>query len=945
MNVEARLRAFAAVARQRSFSRAAQELYVSQPAVSKHVASLEAELGLQLVVRGRREATLTTAGELLADYVLRAEALLANAGRALAAGKDGASGTLSLAASGVPGTYLLPELLGRFVEEHPGVVVDFQLSTSGGALELVRAHRAELAVVGGFVVPPELESESLVDDEVVLIGPPALAGRRLRARDLEGLTWISREEGSATRAAVEAARWEIGLHAVRALELPSWEAVKRAVASGAGIAAISRVAIDLELRTGVLAVLDVPRWQVTRTISVVTARDVPLTPAAARFLDLVRSSFADGDELAPNSNLPAPATPLVGRVAELDALVSLLRGRSRLVTALGPGGTGKTRLALEAASLLVDDFRDGVFLVDLTPLRDAELVVHAIGRVLGLPEADDVRERLRSRRLLLVLDNFEQVAAAATDVAGLIAACPRLGVLVTSRVPLRVEAERMFEVPPLPESDAVALFVDRALAVEPEFVDDGSVAELCRRLDGLPLAVELAAARVRTFPPAEVLSRIEEALSLLVGGRRDAPSRQRTLRGAIAWSVDLLDPAEHRLFAQLGVFASGCTTDAAAAVCGADEAGLSSLVEASLLRRRADGSRWTMLETVREYAAEQLAASPERTDVERRHVEWLTRLAAEVQRHARGPEEKPWLNRMALELDEVRVALARALESGGDHAAALTLAAALEAFWTRRRLEAEGVRTLDALLPFRDQVPEPVAVGALASAARLALDLRDVERGRPWAEEAERLARASGDGEGLAWALHCLGQAAAIEGDHAEARVRLLESSRLFVDLGLTAPAAGRLTYLADLEWRSGDHEAARAALDRAAELYAAAGDRFGVASCRHGCGDLALDRGDDMSARVLYAEALEAMVDSGSDVDLAYCFGGLAAVAARGGRLADAGRLWGAVERIEGELGQALNETERAVYTTSLGERRRADVAAGRSLSIAEAVELARSV
>ena len=945
MNVEARLRAFAAVARQRSFSRAAEELFVSQPAVSKHVASLEAELGTQLVVRGRRGATLTPAGELLADYVLRAEALLANAARALAAGEDGASGTLSLAASGIPGTYLLPELLGRFAEEHPGVVVDFQLSTSGGALELVRAHRAELAVVGGFVVPPELESESLVDDEVVLVGPPALAGRRLRARELEGLTWISREEGSATRAAVEAARWEIGLHAVRALELPSWEAVKRAVASGAGIAAISRVAIDLELRAGVLAVLDVPRWQVTRTISVVTARDVPLTPPAARFLDLVRSSFADGDELAPNSNLPAPATPLVGRVAELETLVSLLRrGRSRLVTALGPGGTGKTRLALEAGSRLVDDFRDGVFLVDLTPLRDAELVVPAIGRVLGLAEADDVHERLRPRRLLLVLDNFEQVATAAGGVAALVAACPRLAVLVTSRVPLRVEGERTFDVPPLPEDDAVALFVDRALAVEPEFVDDGSVAGLCRRLDGLPLAVELAAARVRTFPPVEVLGRIDEALSLLVGGRRDAPSRQRTLRGAIAWSVDLLDPAEQRVFARLGVFASGCTADAAAAVCGADEAHLVSLVEASLLRGRADGSRWTMLETVREYAAELLAASPERTDVERRHVDWLTRLAADVQQHARGPEQKPWLDRMALELDEVRVALARALD-GGDRVAGLTLAAALEAFWTRGRLEAEGVRSLEALLPFRDQAPEPVAVAALASAARLALDLGDVERGRPWAEEAERLARASGDRELLAWSLHCLGQAAAIEGDHAEARGSLLESSRLFADLGLTAPAAGRLTYLADLEWGSGDHEAARAALERAAELYATAGDRFGVASCRHGCGDLALDQGDDASARVSYAEALEAMVDSGSEIDLAYCFGGLAAVAARCGRLADAGRLWGAVERIEGELGQALNETERAVYTASLGDRRRADVAGGRSLTTDEAVQLARSV
>jgi LysR family transcriptional regulator, transcriptional activator of the cysJI operon len=291
MNLEARLRAFAAVARAGSFSRAAKALYVSQPAVSKHVASLESELGSQLVVRARGGATLTPAGQVLADYVLRAEALLANARRALAAGADAQIGTLSLAASGIPGTYLLPKVLARFHEEHPGVEIDFQLSTSGGALELVRSHAVELAVVGGMTVPAELESDPLVEDEVVLVGPLALAGRRLTAKELEGLTWISREEGSATRGAVEAARWQVGLRAVRTLELPSWEAVKLAVASGAGIAAISRFALERELEAGTLAVLDVARWRLDRTIAVVTARDVPLTPPAARFVALVHATF------------------------------------------------------------------------------------------------------------------------------------------------------------------------------------------------------------------------------------------------------------------------------------------------------------------------------------------------------------------------------------------------------------------------------------------------------------------------------------------------------------------------------------------------------------------------------------------------------------------------------------------------------------------------------
>jgi DNA-binding transcriptional LysR family regulator len=288
MQLEARLRAFAAVARTRSFSHAAAALYVSQPAVSKHVASLEAELGMQLVRRRRTGTTLTPAGEVLADYVLRAEALLGNAKRALASGGDAEVGTLALAASGVPGTYVLPEVVASFHERHPAVEIDFRLSTSGGTLELVRAHAVELGVVGGLVVPPELEAEPLLEDEVVLAGPPGLGGRRLAPKDLEGLTWVSREEGSATRASVEAARWQMGLQAVRSLELPAWEAVKRAVARGAGISAISRLAIETEVEEGRLVVLDVPRWRLTRTISLVTAREVPLTPPAARFVELLR---------------------------------------------------------------------------------------------------------------------------------------------------------------------------------------------------------------------------------------------------------------------------------------------------------------------------------------------------------------------------------------------------------------------------------------------------------------------------------------------------------------------------------------------------------------------------------------------------------------------------------------------------------------------------------
>jgi DNA-binding transcriptional LysR family regulator len=288
MDVEPRLRAFSAVVRRGSFSRAADELYISQPAISKHVAALERELGVLLVQRGRAGAVLTEQGERLADYVLRAEALLANARRAVA---DPSSGTLSVAASGIPGTYLLPPILAQFATEHPGVQLDLRLSTSGGALELVRAHTSELGVVGGLQAPPELVSESLTEDEVLLVGPPKLAGRRLRTAELEELVWISREEGSATRASLEAALWQIGVTPRRRLQLDSWEAVKLAVASGLGVAAVSRFALERELADGALMVLDVPRWRVRRTIAAVYARDVPLTPPSERFLAALRAAF------------------------------------------------------------------------------------------------------------------------------------------------------------------------------------------------------------------------------------------------------------------------------------------------------------------------------------------------------------------------------------------------------------------------------------------------------------------------------------------------------------------------------------------------------------------------------------------------------------------------------------------------------------------------------
>jgi DNA-binding transcriptional LysR family regulator len=286
MELEARLRAFAALARTHSFSRAARELSVTQPAISKHISALEDELATTLVVRTRFGATLTPEGKVLADYVLRAEALLDHAKQALAVGIDADHGTLTVAASPVPATYLLPEVLADFEDRHPAVAIEVRVTPPADAVELVRTHRAELAVVSAVEPPPELHSEPLVEDEIVIVGPPSLASRTLRAGDLQGLTWVVPDAHAADRAAEYAAR--AGIRTIHTLAVPGWEAAKRAVARGAGVTAISRMALDTELRAGVLALLDVPAWRQAHNVTLITVRDVSLTRPAADFADALR---------------------------------------------------------------------------------------------------------------------------------------------------------------------------------------------------------------------------------------------------------------------------------------------------------------------------------------------------------------------------------------------------------------------------------------------------------------------------------------------------------------------------------------------------------------------------------------------------------------------------------------------------------------------------------
>ena len=466
-----------------------------------------------------------------------------------------------------------------------------------------------------------------------------------------------------------------------------------------------------------------------------------------------------------NTNLPRPASSFVGREREVAETTALLQDGARLLTLTGPGGSGKTRLAIEAAAELVPQFKAGVFWVGLATLRDPGLVADTIAQTLGAK--DSLEEHIGERELLLLLDNLEQVVDAAPTLAGLVEACPNLRLLVTSRELLRVRGEVEYTVLPLTDPDAAELFAMRA-GIEP----DATVHELCRALDNLPLALELAAARTAVLTPQQILERLSQRLDLLKGGR-DADPRQQTLRATIEWSHELLDEQEQRLFARLAVFAGGCTLEAAEQVAGADLDVLQSLVDKSLLRHTDD--RLWMLETIREYAAERLEQSGEADDARRRHAVHFLALAEEAAGEVIGAHPRAWLERLEAEHDNLRAALDRFHETG-DLQRALELAGALWGFWQVRGHFAEGRRRLDTALT-ADAIPAATRARALLGWVSLAMETAPVEQTRARAEEALRIYDSLGGLWGAAFARWRLGGIAATERDWETAR-DILEQSR-----------------------------------------------------------------------------------------------------------------------------------------------------------------------
>jgi predicted ATPase/DNA-binding SARP family transcriptional activator len=548
---------------------------------------------------------------------------------------------------------------------------------------------------------------------------------------------------------------------------------------------------------------------------------------------------------AATPRLPAPPAPIVGRARELQEAAALLAG-TRILTITGPGGTGKTRLALELAARAAGE----AAFVDLTAVTVPDAVAPAIATALGLVDDQRLADHLRDRALLLVLDNLEQVDAAPT-LGALIAAVPRLTILATSRHALRLAAEQEYPLGPLVLDDAVALFDARARAVNPRLEPDGPVAEVCRRLDGLPLAIELAAGWSKLLAPDALLERLERRLEITDRGGPDRPERQRTLRATIDWSHRLLDESEQRLFARLAVFSGGWTLDAAEAVCGEDTLPLlAALVDRSLVGPARDG-RFTMLETIREYAGERLAESGEEQRLRAAHAGWALRLAEEGEPELIGSAQERWFERFEAEHANLRAALEWGLEHDPD--LALRLAGALWRFWHHRAHLVEGSGWLRRALAAADGASAKALYG-LAVLTYYEGDTAETER--LWSD-ALAAYRVLGDAAGIAYTLNNLAMLAHYRGDHDTAQ-RLYESALADSrDAGEDRAIAVSLSNLGGLAKDQGRHGEARPLLEEALARFRAQGDERAAGDMLEGLAATALAEGDHDRAEALCEESL----------------------------------------------------------------------------------------
>jgi predicted ATPase len=637
-----------------------------------------------------------------------------------------------------------------------------------------------------------------------------------------------------------------------------------------------------------------------------------------------------------NTNLPRPATSFVGRQREVGELAALLRDDTRLLTLTGPGGSGKTRLAIEVAAELVPEFKAGVFWVGLAQLRDSALVSETIAQTLG---ANDVlAEHIGERELLLLLDNLEQVVEAAPELAALVEACPNLRLVVTSRELLRVRGEVEYAVLPLAEADAVELFCGRS-----RIERDETIAQLCRRLDNLPLAVELAAARTSVLSPSQILERLAQRLDLLKGGR-DAERRQQTLRATIEWSHELLDEEERRLFARLAVFRGGCTLEAAEQVADADLDVLRALRDKSVLSH--NDERFWMLETIREYAAEQLEESGEAEEVGRVFAEHYVALAEEAYPNLRG-DPKPWLDRLEADHDNLRAAL-DGLEAYGDTQLALKLAGALYRFWNMRGHFAEGQARLERLLA-ADEAPTAARARALNGAAVMAITRGDPLAAKARSEDALALHHRLGDDWGAAYSVFSIALTATEEADWARALPLFEENLARFRELGDDHYALIAADGIAWAAGQLGDPERSRRGHEEVLREARSVGDWAIAASQLEQLAQFAHDGRRIDEALTMLAEALRIKRDLDMPELIVESLCRFAYTLAMGGRAEVAALLLAANQELREEIGGGFawvaenNNETLAKLRTQLDELTLEEaLAQGRKLTPDEAVAIA---